>query len=178
MAKQSSTTKTETAASVPATKKSTGGVSNAEKSVSVINDNVVLAMTAGLIPWPGADLAAITAIQVKLVSNLSDVYGVKFEKERATSFIAALLGSSAAVVLGRGVLGSFLKGIPIVGTIAGMLAVPVTAGAATYAIGRLFVQHYESGGTFLTFKPEKVQEHYDAFFKEGQKIAADLKQSI
>jgi hypothetical protein len=31
-----------------------------------------------------------------------------------------------------------------------MIAMPVAATAATYAIGTVFVKHFESGGTFLT----------------------------
>ena len=36
---------------------------------------------------------------------------------------------------------------------------PVIAGAA-YAVGKVFIQHFASGGTFLTFDPEKVRAHY------------------
>jgi len=37
---------------------------------------------------------------------------------------------------------------------------PIVAGAATYAIGKVFVRHFASGGTFLTFNPEKVKDYY------------------
>ena len=40
-----------------------------------------------------------------------------------------------------------------------------------YAMGQLFVQHFESGGTFLTFDPEKVRGHYAELFEEGKELA-------
>jgi hypothetical protein len=52
---------------------------------------------------------------------------------------------------------------------------PVVAGGATYAIGKVFIQHFESGGTFLTFDPKAVKEFYAEQLKEGNSIAARQK---
>ncbi|MEZ5671856.1 MAG: hypothetical protein R3E08_05540 [Thiotrichaceae bacterium] len=50
-------------------------------------------------------------------------------------------------------------------------------GAATYAIDKVFVQHFESGGTFLDFDPEAVREHFAAEFAKGKDVAASLNPS-
>jgi hypothetical protein len=42
------------------------------------------------------------------------------------------------------------------------------ASASTYAVGRVFIQHFESGGTFLDFDPDKVRAHFEAEFKKAQ----------
>jgi lipoate-protein ligase A len=47
-------------------------------------------------------------------------------------------------------------------------------GAATYAIGRVFIQHFESGGTFLDFNPEKVREYFKEQFERGKGVASEL----
>jgi hypothetical protein len=39
-------------------------------------------------------------------------------------------------------------------------------------VGKVFVQHFESGGTFLNFKPEEVRAYYQQMFKEGEKAAS------
>ena len=39
--------------------------------------------------------------------------------------------------------------------------------AYTWALGNVFIQHFEAGGTFLDFDPEKVREHFRTYFKEG-----------
>ena len=41
----------------------------------------------------------------------------------------------------------------------------------TYAAGRVFHQHFASGGTFLTFDPDKVREYYAQMLEEGKTIA-------
>jgi len=51
---------------------------------------------------------------------------------------------------------------------------PVVSGAFTYAIGKVFIQHFASGETFLTFDPEKVRDYYTEMFEEGKKVAAEI----
>ena len=46
-------------------------------------------------------------------------------------------------------------------------------GASTYAVGRVFIQHFESGGTFLTLDPDKVKAHYRAEFERGEQLMRD-----
>ena len=52
---------------------------------------------------------------------------------------------------------------------------PVFSGAATWAIGKVFIQHFASGGTFLDFDPKKVKDYFMDLFKQGQEIAHNLK---
>jgi len=52
---------------------------------------------------------------------------------------------------------------------------PVVAGAATYTGGRVFIQHFASGGTFLTLDPDKVTNYYAEMLKEGKTVAAGMK---
>ena len=49
---------------------------------------------------------------------------------------------------------------------------PALAGASTYAVGKVFVQHFESGGTFLNFDPEDVRDYYAEQFEKGKAAAA------
>ena len=51
----------------------------------------------------------------------------------------------------------------------------ILAGATTYAVGKVFIQHFESGGTFLNFNPDSVKEYYETMFKEGQSVAENMK---
>ena len=52
---------------------------------------------------------------------------------------------------------------------------PILAGATTYAVGKVFTQHFATGGTFLNFDPETVREYYYEMFKEGQDLSANIK---
>jgi hypothetical protein len=44
------------------------------------------------------------------------------------------------------------------------------SGGMTYAIGKVFVQHFESGGTLLDFQPEKMRKYYLDYFRKREQI--------
>jgi hypothetical protein len=47
-----------------------------------------------------------------------------------------------------------------------MIAQPTLSSACTYAVGKVFIQHFSSGGTFLTFSPARVREYFGQLFAE------------
>jgi len=148
-------------------------VGDFEKSKSIVKEHMYWAMGLGLIPIPLVDLVAISATQLKLVHRLAKHHEVCFVSSQGKAFVAALTGSLGSQALARGVGGSLVKLIPFVGTYAGVITLPVLAGASTYAIGMVFNQHFASGGTFLDFDPETVREHYEECFEKGKEAAAD-----
>ena len=82
------------------------------------------------------------------------------------TIIGGLLGSLVPAGLARGA-SSLIKAIPGVGTVLGVLAAPVFTTASTYAVGKVFIQHFEAGGNVLNFDPEAMREHFKAEFEEG-----------
>lgn len=139
-------------------------------SEELIRHHVYAAVGSGLIPLPFVDLIGVMGTQLNMLRKLSEVYEVPFKKDLAKSGIGALLGSISSVAL-AGPLGSGLKMIPLIGSTAGALSMSISGGAATYAIGKVFLQHFASGGTFLDFNPASVREYFAEQFKDG-KIAA------
>jgi uncharacterized protein (DUF697 family) len=71
-------------------------------------------------------------------------------------------------------LASAVKLIPIVGQTLGTVTMPIICSASTYATGKVFIQHFDSGGTLLTFDPEKVKAYYAEMLKEGKSIATNM----
>jgi uncharacterized protein (DUF697 family) len=132
------------------------------RATQIIRQYAAFAAGAGLIPITGVDFAAIAGVEYKMLAELASVYGVQFEADRVRPIVAALIGAYASKRLGLGMGAGVLKAIPVVGTLVGAVSVPVMAGGLTWAIGRVFVQHFASGGTFLTFDPAKVREHFEA----------------
>lgn len=135
----------------------------------VIKNHSFGAAGVGLIPLPAVDFVALTAIQANLLRKLSAFYNVPFTEEIGKKVIGALVGGYAPVAFALPVA-SLVKMIPVIGQTAGVLAMSAVAGASTYAIGKVFVQHFESGGTFLNFNPAAVSEYYREQFKEGREI--------
>jgi uncharacterized protein (DUF697 family) len=142
-----------------------------------IKKHMLGAMAVALIPVPVLDLAAVAGVQIKMLAAMSKIYDVPFKQNRARNIIAALVGSFGASAMGTGLVASAVKLIPVVGQLGGAVAMPLVAGAATYAVGKVFVQHFESGGTFLDFDPEKTREYFAQQLREGQKVAADLREA-
>lgn len=53
---------------------------------------------------------------------------------------------------------STLKAVPLFGMVVAGFVMPVLSAGATYAIGKAFVQHFESGGALLDFNPPDYHE--------------------
>jgi uncharacterized protein (DUF697 family) len=140
-------------------------VSREMRANDVVNRYAAWAAAAGVIPVPLVDVLAIGGVQLRMLRRLSEVYGVAFSENRIKSYVAALVGSilpaSAAAPAAMGVA-SVLKFVPIVGTTIASLSMPAFSAAATYAVGKVFIQHFGSGGTLLDFNPKDYVEFMKA----------------
>lgn len=147
--------------------------SNLEKAHDTSKTYIYTSMGLGLIPIPAVDFVAITLTQLKMLRSLAKLYNIEFKDDVGKSLIASLIGGVLPNTLGLS-LASLTKSIPLIGPLFGATAVSIFAGASTYAISRIFIQHFESGGTFLDFDPETVKEHFAREFKQGQAVAENI----
>ncbi len=115
---------------------------------------------AGLIPMPLVDFAAISAIQLTMLKQVSAIYEIPFDSDRARSIVAALIGGLAGTNLGYGLGRNLLKAVPVLGPVLGGFSVSAMGGAVTWAVGRVFMQHFASGGTLLDFDPDAMRQHF------------------
>lgn len=134
----------------------------------IVNKYMGWSFGAGFIPVPALDIVTVAGVQLKMVSELAQLYEIPFAENRAKSLIAALVGGVVPTGLTWGGVGSLVKSIPGIGTVAGIFTLPAIASASTYAVGKVFIQHFESGGTFLDFEPETVKEYFNDQFEEGK----------
>ncbi|MBF0210010.1 MAG: DUF697 domain-containing protein [Desulfamplus sp.] len=136
----------------------------------IVKNRMIASVGAGLIPFPIVDIVALTGIQMDTVRALAKLYDIKFSKDIGKTAITTLTGGFVPVATGPWI-SSLAKTIPVVGPIMGAVSMPVIAGAATYAVGQVFIQHFESGGTFLTFEPDKVKGYFQEQFEKGKEFA-------
>ncbi|MCP4146626.1 MAG: DUF697 domain-containing protein [bacterium] len=146
------------------------------RATQIVRKHMWLGMGAGLVPVPLVDLGLMSLIQLKMLANLSKYYKVRFIKNTGKYLITTLLGFVSGNSLRGSAVTGFLKTLPYVG-ILGSASMSIYGGASTYAIGKLFVQHFESGGTFLTLKPRKVRAHFEELFEEGHTLAKEMKKT-
>ncbi len=134
------------------------------KVSAIISSNCKWSAAAGFIPVPLLDMAGLAAIQVKMVSELAQVYGKTVQQEAIKTTVATLLGTLTTAGLAAPVAMTTLKMIPGLGSVAGGLSMGALGAAATYAVGKVFVNHFEGGGTLANFDVDKVKEDVKAAF--------------
>lgn len=139
------------------------------RNQNLVRNHAFTAAGIGLIPLPAVDFVALTALQVNLLRKLSAYYDIPFTEEIGKKVVGALIAGYTPVAFAMPVA-SLLKAIPLIGQTTGALAASVLAGATTYAAGKVFIQHFESGGTFLNFDPVAVREYYREQFQEGREV--------
>lgn len=136
---------------------------------AIIRTHVLWAMGGGLIPIPLVDFAAVTAIQLEMLQQLAQLYGVDYSKSNGKAFVSALTGTSLAR-LGA----SFLKALPGVGTLVGGASMALTSGASTYAVGQVAISHFSNSGTLNNFVEDQLKTVYESAFERGKSYVSDL----
>jgi GTP-binding protein Era len=106
------------------------------------------AAVAGSLPIPGADMAAVTAIQVRMISDIAAVYGARIDQDVILFIIGeALAGSSKGFV--RWAITALKTAGWIPGGQVAELAVSAlgatVASAATYGVGRASIVFIQRG---------------------------------
>jgi len=149
-----------------------------DEALAIVNRNMYWSMGIGLIPVPWLDWIGIAGFQIRMLKQLADLYEIPFSQNRVRNILVPLIGGLGSVFLGNWLSRSFLKSIPIVNGIIGITSTSLSAGALSYAIGKVFIQHFESGGTFLTFDPQKVRNYFRQQYEEGYKLSSNAKNGI
>ncbi len=147
---------------------------NLVEAKRIIKNRVITSVALGLVPLPLVDVVGLTGIQLEMVSKLARLYDVPFRKNIGKSLIASLVGGVLPASMMSGTF-SLLKAVPIIGWTTGAVAMGGLGGATTYAVGKVFVQHFEAGGNLLNFDPEAMKEYFAQQFEEGKKVASAAK---
>ena len=148
----------------------TTGTSDREASASaIVRSYMGWSTGAGLLPIPLLDLALIVGVQVKMLYDMSKLYGVPFRANMVRPLIVTLVSGGGSVALAQPVA-SLVKAIPGIGTVGGALTLPALAASSCYATGRVFIQHFESGGTFLDFDAAKMRAYYEQQFNAAKAV--------
>jgi len=134
---------------------------------------MIWSMGAGFIPVPIADFFAVSAINLDMIRQLSKLYELDFKETEGKAVITALTGSGLARIGARAV-----KVIPGIGSVLGGVTLAVLSGASTYALGEVFKKHFETGGTFLDFDPERLRKYYDEKFEKGKELAKKMEKEV
>jgi uncharacterized protein (DUF697 family) len=128
----------------------TGMTRRTSRANAIVERYANFSVLGGAIPLPLVNVASVTVIILRMVKLLCDLYGVPYQSGRARALIVGLAGGAiptTASAVTTSTLVYFVPGVNLVG-----LAVSsVTASVCTRAIGRRFIEHFETGATLLDF---------------------------
>ena len=126
-------------------------------------------MAAAAAPIPLADAALVSGVQLRMVTRLARLYGVPFERVRVMSLVSSLFGGWTPFTITTGVAGAAARLVPGIGTLVGVATSVGTSTLATETIGKIFIRHFEDGGTFLDFEPKKYRRTLDQAKTAGRR---------
>lgn len=143
------------------------------KADTVIRHNVYWALGAAVLPIQFLDTIALIAVQLKMLKELGDVYGVPFKANAGKSAVTALLTGIGASAISSGIVASgavvsLLRRAPVIGTAISLVTMPSFSAAFTYAVGEVFKRHFASGGTFLSFDAKAAQAQFVEKFTKAK----------
>ena len=137
----------------------------------VIRKHVYGAMALGLAPVPLIDVIGLIAIQMNLVRSLAEKHGVSFQSHLAKPVIVSLIGSVVPVAI-TPMIASFVKIIPVIGYTTGAASLSLLGAGATYAVGRVFADHFAAGGNMNDFDANSSQAAFKSEFEKGKSMAS------
>ena len=114
------------------------------KAIALVERYANLSAIGGALPIPLANAAAITAIMVRMVKSLSELYGVPFERNRTRSIVIALMGGALPTGFSTIVTSSATYLVPGLNLV-GLAISSVTSGIYARSIGQLYIEHFENG---------------------------------
>lgn len=141
------------------------------QATQIVHKYMALSGGAALIPIPLVDVTALAGLHIALIKQLSDLYAVEFSEHTARNIVIAILGSiipgSVTSLIGNQIL--LLLSLPT--RILSALGLAAFSAVVAYAIGTMFIRHFEAGGTLLDFDLERLHYFVADYVDRGKRYA-------
>lgn len=131
-------------------------MSRTDIASSILKRYALASGGAGLITAPFLGIAATTALHLALIRDLSLLYGVEFSKDSARGILLALGAAFVPGWIGGAVERSLLKRLSGLTGVLGWVTLAGLSAVVTYGLGRVMIEHFESGGDLKNVDVEKL----------------------
>lgn len=141
---------------------------------AIINKDMLLAMGVGIVPIPLVDFVGVTAVQLRMLRRIAELYEIPYSKKDTQALVSALLGGALPAAAALPVA-SLMRWIPVVGWTLGSASMSILSGASTYALGQVFARHFAKGGTIQSFNVGAAKDEFLALMSFGKQKATKMK---
>jgi uncharacterized protein (DUF697 family) len=146
MPKSESAATASSPAAAPADAAASAAALRRRKAVAIVERYANYSAIGGAIPIPLANAATITALLVRMVKSLSELYEVPFERTRTRSIVIGLMGGALPTGFATIATSTLAYAVPGL-NLMGLAISSVTSGAYARSIGQLFIEHFENGAS-------------------------------
>ncbi len=143
-----------------------------QQADDIIRNHAWFSTVPGFTPVPLLDLLGITAIQLDMIKQLCRVYEKPYDEQKGKAIVLSLGGAMLSRIPGYAFRSAF-KAIPLVGWALGGVSLAAFAAAGTYAVGEVFKEHFDQGGTLHDLNPESLRKFYREKWKEGKRMVEE-----
>src|SRR5947208_9929195 len=137
----------------------------------IIRNATLVSLAAGIEPIPLIDIPILLGAQIRLVLRMAALYGEPIDSTNAMLHARALIATMAGGLGFRFLAEQAAKAVPFGGDfVAGAIA-----GAATWSLGQVALEYYDSG---KQINPGKLRQLYTDFYRRFRReySADDLRQ--
>ncbi|MCD8212993.1 MAG: 50S ribosome-binding GTPase [Campylobacter sp.] len=112
-----------------------------QEALSIINKYSAAAVAEAATPIPFSDIALILPTQIAMITHLTHLYGLEVNAESIAKLTVTFVGVAGVGFAVRAGVGTFLKLIPGIGSIAGGAFNATVAGSVTKLIGNAYLAY-------------------------------------
>lgn len=98
------------------------------------------AVVSGFSPIPFSDAFLLIPIQVTMLAQITNIFGLPVDKATLSAIAVSLVGTGGATVVGKTIVSNLFKLIPGVGTFVGGIISGSVAGTLTTALGLAYIE--------------------------------------
>jgi uncharacterized protein (DUF697 family) len=125
-------------------------------AMKIVRKYMAISAGAALIPVPPIDAVVLAGVHVSLIRRICAYYNVDFSEHAARNIVIAILGSLIPGSIGSAISKKVLGVLPLALHVFGGAAMSAFSAAVSYGIGKLFIRHFESGGTLHDFNVDRL----------------------
>lgn len=120
-------------------------------AMKIVHRYVAISAAAGLVTIPVLDVAALGAVHLALIKELTEYFDHEFSEHAARSIVIAIAASLIPGSIGTAVGRKVMHALPFITPGLSLATMSAFSAGVSYGVGVGFVRHYEAGGTLHTF---------------------------